>query len=148
MSDIFNTSDEDSLTVFQSRIDMQTLRFHHVGIPTDKKLPDADYNAKLKAHGSGYFDNPYGVELHNFDEDNELPEIIKTRPHVAFVVDDLKEALQGKQVVLEPNNPAEGVTSAFILDGDALIEFLEFTRPEQEVWPHPGKFQLGEQQDD
>ena len=121
---------------------MQRLRFHHVGIPKDKKLPDADYNEEIKLHGSGYFDNPYGIEWHNFDEDNELPEIIKTTPHVAFVVDNIDEALKGKNVVLEPNTPAEGVTVAFILDGDALIELLEFTRPEQEVWPHPGKFQI------
>ena len=121
---------------------MQTLRFHHVGIPTEKKLPDADYNEKLKLHGSGYFDNPYGIEWHNFDEDNELPEIIKTTPHVAFVVNDLKEALKGKKVVLEPNSPTENVTVAFIMDGDALVELLEFTRPEQEIWPHPGKFQI------
>ena len=122
---------------------MQILRFHHVGIPTDKKLPDADYNEELKLHGSGYFDNPYGIEWHNFDEDNELPEIIKTTPHVAFVVDDIEEALKGKKVVLEPSSPAEGVTVAFIQDGDALVELLEFARPEQEVWPHPGKFQIG-----
>ena len=121
---------------------MQVLRFHHVGIPVDRKLPDTDYNAALKLHGSGYFENPYGIEWHNFDEDNELPEIIKTMPHVAFVVDDLKAALKGKNVIVHPRCPADGVIVAFIRDGDALVELLQFTRPEQEIWPHPSKFQI------
>lgn len=118
------------------------MRFHHVGIPTDKKLSDQDYDAGLKYHAAGYFENPYGIEWHNFDADNDLPELIRTRPHVAFVVDDLLQAIAGKTIVLEPTSPAEHVTVAFILDGDALIEFLQFDRPEQEIWPHPTKFQI------
>ncbi len=121
---------------------MQKMRFHHVGIPTDRKLPDADYNASLKIHGTGYFDTPYGIEWHNFDHDNPLPEIIKTTPHVGFVVESLADAIDGKEVIWGPTSPAEGVTIAFIVDGDALIELLQFDRPEQEVWPHPTKFQI------
>jgi hypothetical protein len=36
--------------------------------------------------------------------------------------------------------PANGVTVAFIVDHGAPIEFLQFDRPESEVWPHDGKF--------
>jgi len=119
---------------------LQRLRFHHVGIPTNKQLPDADYNEALKLHGSGYFDNPYGIEWHNFDADNTLPEIIKEQPHIAFVVDDIHQAIANKHVVLEPTSPADGVIVAFILDQDILIELLQFNRPEQEIWPHSQKF--------
>jgi len=121
---------------------MQNIQFHHVGIPTDKKLPARDYDADLKFHGSGYFDSPYGIEWHNFDIDNTLPNIIKTQPHVAFVVEDIYKAIEGKDIVLEPTSPAERVIVAFILDGDALIEFLQFNKPEQEIWPHPTKFTI------
>jgi len=31
---------------------------------------------------------------------------------------------------------------AFILEGRDLIEFLQFDKPEEEVWPHPNKFLL------
>lgn len=121
---------------------MQKLRFHHVGIPVKRRLPDEDYNKELKLHGSGYFDTPYGIEWHNFDEDNSLPDIIKTVPHVAFVVDDVYEAIKGKNVVLQPTSPTDDVVVAFILDGDALVELIQFNRPEQEIWPHPGKFEI------
>lgn len=121
---------------------MQELRFHHVGVPTERKLDDKDYNEKLKLHGAGYFETPYGVEWHNFDSDNTLPEIIKTQPHVAFVVDDLLLAIDGKEIVLEPTSPTDDVVVAFILDRGVLVELLQFNKPEQEVWPHPGKFQI------
>lgn len=121
---------------------MQTLRFHHVGIPTARKLPNKDYNAELKIHGSGYFETPYGVEWHNFDDDNELPEIIKTMPHVAFEVEDVYEAIKGKTVILKPNSPVDDVVVAFIMDGDALVELIQFNKPENEIWPHPNKFKI------
>ena len=45
-------------------------------------------------------------------------------------------------MILEPTSPTEGVTIAFILDGRDLIEFLQFDKPEKDVWPHPHKFLL------
>ena len=78
----------------------------------------------------------------HFDEDNDLPEVIKTMPHVAYVVDDLALAIEGKDIILPPESPAEGVTVAFIMDGRNLIELLQFDKPEEEIWPHPGKFKL------
>jgi len=120
----------------------QQLRFHHIGIPTDREMPPEDYNAKLKMHASGYFDSPYAVEWMKFDADNDLPELVKTVPHAAFVVDDIQRALEGKTVIVEPSSPSDGVTTAFIVDNGAPIEFLQFDRPEQEVWPHPNKFKI------
>ncbi|MCX7056378.1 MAG: hypothetical protein NTZ79_04075 [Proteobacteria bacterium] len=121
---------------------MQRIRFHHVGFPTDRPLPAREHIGTLKRTDSGYFDNPYGIEWHQFDADNELPAQIRTMPHVAFVVEDLQSALLGKEVVLAPTSPTAGVRVAFILDNHALIEFLEFDRPEELIWPHPGKFTL------
>lgn len=118
----------------------QKLRFHHLGIPTDRALPNADYNADLKIHGTGYFENPYGIEWHNFDPDNDLPDIVKTQPHIAFVVDDLASALNGKEVIVAPRSPVEGVRVAFIFECGMPIELMEFDRAEEDIWPHPGKF--------
>jgi hypothetical protein len=56
-----------------------------------------------------------------------VPEIVKTIPHVAFAVDDLDEALKGRQVLIAPNAPSPGVRVAFILDDGAPVELLEFT---------------------
>jgi len=121
---------------------MAQLRYHHVGIPTDKPLPREDYSGKYKMCASGYFESPYGVEWMKFDPDCPLPELVKTVPHVAFVVDDLKATIAGKEILIEPNSPTPGVTVAFIVDHGAPIEFLQFDRPESEIWPHKAKFEI------
>ncbi|CAA0103008.1 Uncharacterised protein [BD1-7 clade bacterium] len=121
---------------------MQRMTFHHIGIPTSEQLPDSDYSEALKFHASGYFESPYAIEWMHFDDDNALPDIIKRIPHVAFVVDDLEAAIEGKNIVLAPESPCDGVTVAFILDGRNLIELMHFDKPEQDVWPHPDKFMI------
>ena len=118
------------------------LQYHHVGIPTDRALPREDYSEKYNLYASGYFESPYGVEWMKFDPGCPLPELVKTVPHVAFVVEDLEAALAGKQVLIPPNSPTEGVRVAFIVDHGAPIEFLQFDRPESEIWPHEAKFKI------
>ena len=53
---------------------------------------------------------------------------MKTVPHVAFAVDDLDVALEGRQILIPPNCPSPGVRVAFILDDGAPIELLELER--------------------
>jgi len=91
------------------------LRYHHIGIPTEEVHEHEDYLEEFKMYVSGYETSPYGVEWLRFEPDSPLPELVKTVPHVAFVVDDLPAALAGKEVLLEPNSPSDGVTVAFIV---------------------------------
>jgi hypothetical protein len=116
------------------------LRYHHVGIPTTKELPEEDYIPQYKSYASGYTDSPYGIEWMKFDPGCPLPELVKTVPHVAFVVSDIYEAVKGKEILIPPNSPSEGVTVAFIVDNGAPIELLQFDGPEDEVWPFDAKF--------
>ena len=121
---------------------MPELRFHHLGIPTDRALPEEDYSQRYKLYASGYLESPYGVEWMKFDRDCPLPELVKTVPHVAFVVDDIQAAVAGKQVLIPPNSPTDGLTVAFIVDNGAPVEFLQFDRPEAEIWPQDSKFRI------
>jgi hypothetical protein len=123
---------------------MSELLYHHIGIPTTKPLPEEDYIEQYKLYASGYLQSPFGVEWMKFDPDCDLPELVKTVPHVAFVVDDIKAAIAGKEVLIKPNSPAEGVTVAFIVDNGAPIELLQFDRPESEVWPRAAKFRVSQ----
>ena len=46
-------------------------------------------------------------------------------PHVAFEVDDLAAALEGRHVIIEPNSPSPGVTVAFIEASGAPVELMQ-----------------------
>ena len=102
-------------------------RYHHVGIPTLTPRPGELYLPELKIHVSGFEASPYGIQWMRFDADAPYPEIVKTVPHVAFEVDDLAAALEGKEILTPPNSPSEGVTVSMIVDNGAPVELLAFS---------------------
>jgi len=120
---------------------MPELKYHHIGIPTDITRPDENYSERYKMFTSGYFQSPYGIEWLRFEPDCPLPEVVKTIPHIGFVVDDLEATIADEEVVVKPSSPIEGVTTATIVYNDAPIEFLQFDRPESEIWPHQAKIE-------
>ena len=113
----------------------ERFRYHHIGIPTLVPREGEKYLRKFKMYASGFDTSEFGVEWLRFDADAPFPDLVKTVPHVAFVVDDLESAIAGKEVLIQPNSPSQGVTVAFIVDNDAPVEFLQFDGPEYQVWP-------------
>ena len=109
-----------------SAIAVEGWRYHHIGIPTLTPLPDEIHLPHLKIHVTGFESSPCGIQWMRYDADAPYPEIIKTLPHVAFEVDDLAAALEGKEILTPPNSPSEGVMVAMILDHGAPVELLEF----------------------
>ena len=101
------------------------LRYHHIGIPTDKPIEGEIYLADYKVFHYGYEKSEYGIEWMRYEKDCNLPEIVKTIPHVAFEVDDIREAIRGKKVIIAPNSPSEGNIVAFIEENGVPIEFIQ-----------------------
>ena len=56
----------------------------------------------------------------------DVPEIVRSVPHIAFAVDDLDEAIKGREVLIAPTEPSAGVHVAFIFDDGAPVELLQF----------------------
>ena len=105
------------------------LKYHHIGIPTQERRENEEYLPEFKMYVSGFDRGPFGVEWLRFEEDSPLPDLVKSVPHVAFEVADLAAAIAGKEVLIAPNSPSEGVTVAFIVDDGVPIEFLEYSDP-------------------
>lgn len=102
------------------------LRYHHIGIP-NSVIRDHEYHLpQFGMYVVGHEHSEYGVEWLRFDDDSPLPEIVRTVPHVAFVVDDLDDALKDREVLIAPNNPSSGVRVAFVVENGAPIELMEF----------------------
>ena len=75
-----------------------------------------------------YFTTPnqYGVIWLRFGEKSEMPSILREQPHLAFDVDSIDEAIEGKEVLVGPVEPKGiGVKTAVIIEDDILIEFVE-----------------------
>lgn len=103
----------------------RSLKYHHLGIPTRIHMQGEEYVPELKFFHSGYDSSEYGIEWMYFEDDCELPVIVKTVPHLALEVEDVFEAVKGKNVIIDPNCPSPGVVVAFIEENGAPIEFIQ-----------------------
>ncbi len=103
-------------------------RYHHIGIPTDVPRPGERYLERFKMYVSAFETSPCGIQWMRFEPDSPVPALIKSVPHIAFEVDDLQSAIEGKEILTAPNSPSEGITVAMILDSGAPVELLEFRR--------------------
>ncbi len=106
-------------------------RYHHTGIPTEHTRAGERYLPQFKMWVSGFPDSPYGIEWMRFEADSPVPELVRSVPHVAFEVDDIDEALQGKNVLSAPGSPSAGVRAAMIVDNGCPIELIEFKKVER-----------------
>jgi len=105
-------------------------RYHHTGIPTREQREGERYLPQFKMYVSGFRESPFGIEWMRFEPGSPISDLVQTVPHVAFEVDNIEEALKGKQVLSAPCAPSAGVRAAMILDNGCPIEVLEFaTRP-------------------
>ncbi len=90
-------------------------RYHHLGIPTDVRRPGEVHLERYGLHVSGFPTSPCGIEWMRFDDDSAVHPLVKSLPHVAFEVDDLEAALEGREVIGPPGSPSEGVRAAMIV---------------------------------
>ena len=103
-------------------------RYHHIGIPTDTPRPGEEYIEKYKMYVSGFKTSPYGIEWMRFEQESPISELVRTVPHIAFEVDNLEAALEGKELIGEISSPSEEVRVAMIIDNGAPVELLEFLK--------------------
>ena len=111
-------------------------RYHHLGIPTAVRRDGEYYLASAHTYVYDYRHSAYGIEFLRFEEGATTPELVKTVPHVAFEVDDLQAEIAGKEVIIPPNSPSDGVRVAFIVENGAPVEFLQYDVPVSDV-EHP-----------
>ena len=111
------------------KLDMkkEQMKYHHIGIPTKSPQDGETYLEEYDIHCTDHEKSPYGIQWMRYGEKCRLPTIVKEIAHIAFEVEDLRKAIEGKEVIIEPNSPGEGVTVAFILENGVPVELLELS---------------------
>ncbi|HRX78269.1 MAG TPA: hypothetical protein P5307_04365 [Pirellulaceae bacterium] len=100
--------------------------FHHIGLPTNDPQPNETYVADTKVWVTDPADHPYRVEFLRFEDDSPVTGPLREMPHVAYRVDDMSAAIEGKEMILEPFTPMPGLSVAFVMEDGAVIEFMKF----------------------
>ena len=101
------------------------MKFNHIGIPTQDRFDGEIPLPHLAMTVSDHRNNPFGIQWQRYDADAPYPDLVKSVPHVAFEVEDLKAALRDQKVIIEPNSPAKGLTVAFIEVNGAPVELMQ-----------------------
>ncbi len=109
-------------------ISMKGMKYHHIGIPTNEIKPGEKYLAEYKMYVSGFETSEYGIEWMRFEKNSPISDIIKKIPHIAFEVDNLESAVEGKELIDKISSPSKGVRVAMIIENGAPIEFIEFDK--------------------
>jgi len=109
-------------------ISKKGMRFHHIGIPTTEPKQNEKYLEQYKFYVSGFDTSEFGIEWMRFEKNSPVAEIIQKIPHIAFEVDDLNSAIKGKKLIGKIETPSNGVRTAMIVENDAPVEFIEFSK--------------------
>lgn len=104
--------------------------YHHTGVPTSTIMPGEKYLPQFKFYVSGFPTSPFGIEWMRFEDDSPMCDLIKTVPHIAFVVKDLDYELSIRDfnILALPNPSSEGVRVAMIEHNGAPIELIELEK--------------------
>lgn len=110
-----------------------TYCYHHTGIPTKIPQKNEIYSEKFKMYVTNG-DNAHRIQWHRYEPGCPLHPLIQELPHVAFKVNDLDKAIQGKKVILEPYTPFDGFRVAMVEIDGAPVEYLQTDLSEEEIW--------------
>lgn len=108
--------------------------YHHIGIPTTEHKLGERYSSTFKMYTSDGHDKNFRIQWHRFEKGCPLHELLQTKPHVAFKVESIDEAIKDKKILLEPYYPFEGFRVAVIEEDGAPIELIETKLSEEEIW--------------
>ena len=101
-------------------------KINHFGVPTSVKQEGENYAEAMKLYLTDFTQSPNKIEFLRFEEGSPMPELLQKVPHIAYEVPSIAEAMEGKEVLLEPFVVSDELTCAFIVEEGIPIELMEF----------------------
>ncbi|MDO6761229.1 hypothetical protein Q4566_13540 [Tamlana sp. 2_MG-2023] len=102
-------------------------KFSHIGIPTTEEKKWDGYCASRNFHYTDFSKDEYKVEWVKFDENSDAHVMVKTFPHVSYFVDEIEDAIKGKELLGDIFSLAEGIRVVYVNQLGFPVEFLEIS---------------------
>jgi hypothetical protein len=102
------------------------MQFDHIGIITQDKHDNEIYVAATKVWVTDFRENPFHIEWLRFEPDSPVTGPVRDLPHVAYRVDDIRQAAQGLEVLLEPFDAGIAVVGFYQTPDGGVVEFMEY----------------------
>lgn len=100
------------------------MKYMHTGIIVGDKLPDMIYVEPLKVWITDASKDKYAIEFLCFDVDSPMAAAIQEQPHVAYEVENIDEALEGKSILWNKMDIGNAYI-AFVYDNNTVVEFYQ-----------------------
>ena len=101
------------------------MEFDHIGVPAPARRDGMRFLESKRLWLTSPADHPYRVEWLWYEPDSPEAELIRTVPHVAYLVESLEEALAGGTVIAESFDAFGEVRVGFIEVDGAPVEFVQ-----------------------
>lgn len=105
------------------------MKTHHIGVPIKEKLPGMMYFDPIKCWATDPETTPGRTEYLFFEPGSPIGEPVLSTPHLAYRVDDFKQAIQGKTCVVGPMEVVPGLWIGFFWENGILVEYHEVPKP-------------------
>ena len=110
-------------------------QFDHIGIITSEKQTGERWVEATRVWVTSPRDHPFNIEWLRYEPDSPVTGPLRTEPHVAYRVDHVDSAIEGKAIMLGPFDVADGfLRVAFIHEAGALVEFMQYRDRNEEGW--------------
>jgi hypothetical protein len=100
------------------------MTYLHTGIPVFEKMDDMMFIEPLKVWITDPDKSPYKIEWLYFEPDSPMAAAIQGETHVAYRVDDIEKAVEGKSVIW-PVTAFPNMKIAFVYDEGLPVEFVQ-----------------------
>ena len=105
-----------------------SMQFDHIGIVTTEKKPGERFVPATRVWVTDFQKHPFHVEWLRFEPDSSVTGPVRTMPHVAYRVDDVRAAAKGMKVLLEPFDAGIARVGFYQTDDGAVVEFMEYPK--------------------
>jgi hypothetical protein len=106
----------------------KSMQFDHIGIVTTEKKAGERFVPATRVWVTDFQKHPFHVEWLRFEPDSPVTGSVRTMPHVAYRVDDIRTAAKGMKVLLEPFDAGIARVGFYQTDDGAVVEFMEYPK--------------------
>ena len=104
------------------------MQFDHLGMITTEKKDEEIYVAATKVWVTDFRKHPFHIEWLRFEPDSPVTGPVREKPHVAYRVENIRQAAQGLKVLLEPFDAGIAVVGFYETADGAIVEFMEYPK--------------------
>ncbi|MCY2990456.1 MAG: hypothetical protein NTY19_21650 [Planctomycetota bacterium] len=104
------------------------MQFDHLGMITTEKKDEEIYVAATKVWVTDFQKHPFHIEWLRFEPDSPVTGPVREKPHVAYRVDNIRQAALGLKVLLEPFDAGIAVVGFYETADGGVVEFMEYPK--------------------